>query len=103
MTTTNKLRTTIISTAIGLGVLCITPFRSYAPPGICTNTVQNTLDSGPGSLRDALANASDGDTITFCPAVTGTIGLTSGRLVVSNSVAILGPGADVLAINGNGT
>ena len=39
-------------------------------------TVTNTNDNGPGSLRQALADASRGDTITF--AVTGTIGRTDG-------------------------
>ena len=64
-----------------------------------TITVTNTNDSGPGSLHQALADASDGDTIDF--AVTGTIGLTSGELLVDKSITISGPGADTLAINGN--
>src|SRR5215470_12252481 len=64
-------------------------------------TVTNTQDSGPGSLRQALADANDGDTINF--AVTGTIGLTSGELLADKSVTISGPGTDVLAINGNAT
>src|SRR2546430_7397400 len=62
-------------------------------------TVTNTNDSGPGSLRQALADVNDGDTITF--AVTGTIGLTSGELVVDKNITISGPGAENLAINGN--
>ena len=56
-----------------------------------TITVTNTNDSGPGSLRQALANANNGDTINF--AVSGTITLTSGGLEVTKSVAISGPGA----------
>jgi len=64
-----------------------------------TITVTNTNDSGPGSLRQALTIANDGDTIAF--AVTGTIGLTSGGLVISKSVTISGPGADQLSIDGN--
>src|SRR6266480_3999980 len=59
--------------------------------------VTNTNDSGPGSLRDALANANDGDTITF--AVTGAIGLTSGELVINKNITISGPGADLLAVS----
>src|SRR5439155_18784472 len=47
----------------------------------------------------ALAVANDNDTITF--AVTGTIGLTSGELVLNNSITISGPGAANLAVNGN--
>ena len=66
-----------------------------------TITVTNTNDSGPGSLRQALIIANDGDTINF--AVTGTITLTSGGLPVSKNLAIVGPGADQLSIDGNQT
>ena len=61
--------------------------------------VTNPNDSGPGSLRQALADANDGDTINF--AVTGTIGLTSGELLVSKSITISGPGATNLGVNAN--
>jgi hypothetical protein len=64
-------------------------------------TVTNTNDSGPGSLRQALAVANDGDMISF--AVTGTITLTSGGLVIDKSVTISGPGADRLSVDGNQT
>src|SRR6266550_2880688 len=64
-----------------------------------TITVTSTADSGAGTLRDALASASDCDTIDF--SVTGTITLTSGQLVVNNSLTISGPGAANLAVNGN--
>ena len=64
-------------------------------------TVRNTNDSGPGSLRDALGIAADDDTITF--AVTGTITLTTGQLLVNKDVSINGPGASVLAVSGNGS
>ncbi len=62
-------------------------------------TVTNTNDSGPGSLRQALADANGGDSIDF--AVTGTIGLTSGELLVDKAISISGPGAEKLAVNGN--
>ena len=62
-------------------------------------TVTNTNDSGTGSLRQALAVANDGDMISF--AVTGTITLTSGGLVIDKNVTISGPGADQLSIDGN--
>ena len=66
-----------------------------------TITVTNTNDSGTGSLRQALADASDGDTITF--AVTGAITLTSDELLVGGSINISGPGPANLTINGNAT
>jgi hypothetical protein len=62
-------------------------------------TVTNTSDSGPGSLRQALTDANDGDTITF--AVTGTITLTSGGLLIAKNVTISGPGSNQLSIDGN--
>jgi hypothetical protein len=65
-----------------------------------TITVTNTDDSGPGSLRAALAAANDGDTID-ATRVSGTIILTNGQLLVSNSVTIAGPGANQLTISGN--
>jgi hypothetical protein len=64
--------------------------------------VTNTNDSGPGSLRNALAIANDGDTIDAI-GVSGTILLTSGELQIDHNVTINGPGAANLAINGNGT
>jgi len=63
--------------------------------------VTNTNDSGPGSLRDALAIASDGDTID-ATGVFGTILLTSGQLQITHNVIISGPGANHLALDGNG-
>jgi hypothetical protein len=67
-----------------------------------TFTVINTNNSGPGSLRDAVAqaNASAGaDTITF--SVTGTITLTSGSMQITGPTTIQGPGASNLTIDGN--
>src|SRR5262245_20413688 len=65
-----------------------------------TFTVLNLLDSGAGSLRAAVAaaNANPGaDTIDF--AVTGTIGLTSGQLDITDSLTINGPGAGALTVS----
>jgi hypothetical protein len=64
-------------------------------------TVTNTNDSGPGSLRQALADANNHDTISF--AVTGTIGLISGELLVDKNITISGPGAASLAVDANAT
>src|SRR6516165_7103032 len=67
-----------------------------------TLTVLNNLDSGAGSLRDAIKNAGSGDTIVFASSLNGqTITLTSGGLAISHSLDIEGPGANLLAISGN--
>src|SRR5262249_13635348 len=67
-----------------------------------TLTVLNALDSGAGSLRDAIKNANSGDTIVFASGLNGqTITLTSGELAISKSLDIEGSGAGLLAISGN--
>ena len=55
-----------------------------------TITVTNGNDSGPGSLRQAIVDASSGDTINFAPSVT-TVNLTSGELVIDKNLTITGP------------
>ena len=71
---------------------------------LSTFTVKNDADSGTGSLRAAIAEASSGDTINFAPSAYGTITLTSGPLVVPNiNLTIKGPGASKLTISGNDT
>jgi len=65
-----------------------------------TITVSNTNDDGPGSLRQALIDANDGDTID-ATGVSGVITLVTGELLVEKSVTINAGGADVLAIDGN--
>jgi hypothetical protein len=64
-----------------------------------TITVTSLADSGPGSLRSSLASAIDGDTID-ATGVSGTIFVTSGELLITTSVTILGPGPGNLALDG---
>src|SRR5207245_6217535 len=77
--------------------MCLMP--GWAPSHAATMTVTSLADSGPGTLREAIATASSGDTIDF--GITGTILLTSGEIAVSSDLAIDGPGAPALAIDGN--
>ncbi len=85
------------------------PRQSFAPRLEClegrilpsTLTVLNTLDKGAGSLRDAITNASSGDTIVFAASLDGqTITLTSDQLTINKDLDIEGPGASLLAISG---
>jgi hypothetical protein len=91
------MMTSVRARLVGLvaGVLTMAGVGSYAT----TRTVTSLADSGAGSLRDAIAASAANDTINF--AVTGTITLTSGELLVSNSVTIAGPGPSNLAVDGN--
>src|SRR5882724_4422272 len=62
-----------------------------------TITVTSSNDNGPGSLRQAILDASPGDTINFAPSVT-TVTLTSGELVIYKNLTITGPGANRLTV-----
>ena len=86
--------------------VCVIPFalaqRTTAKGNRPANviTVTNTNDSGPSSLRQALADANDGDTINFDVSLKGqTIALTSDELVIDKSITITGLGSDQLAVS----
>ncbi len=87
-----KKRILILFTLLGAAISSVQSVHA------ATITVTNLNDSGPGSLRQALADANSGDEINF--SVTGTITLTSGELAVSEKyVTISGPGANLLAVS----
>jgi len=65
-------RTSVAVYVLGLLVALIVAL----PAAATTITVTSNNDSGPGSLRQAIADAGPGDTIDF--SVTGLITLTSG-------------------------
>jgi hypothetical protein len=54
-----------------------------------------------GSLRYAITNAVNGDTINF--AVTGTISLTDWLPDLTHNISINGPGPDLLTVDGGGS
>ena len=84
--------------AICLSLTCAVTI--FANPS--TIVVTNTNDNGQGSLRQALADAQNGDTID-ATTISGVIILTSGQLLVDKSVTINGAGSDALAVDGNAT
>src|SRR5438876_4727517 len=65
-----------------------------------TFVVTNTLDSGAGSLRQALTDAisSGGGTITFSN-VAGTIALLSPLPAIIANTSLLGPGINLLTVS----
>src|ERR1051325_486451 len=75
------------------------PARSAFQNPQSTIIVNNTNDAGPGSLRQALADAQDGDTIAFASNLNGqAITLTTAQLVIQSSVTINGLGPSNLTV-----
>jgi len=88
----------------GSGDLRIDQVRLVPLPPPTDIQVTTLADSGPGSLRAALAAIAPDGTITFDPALAGgTIALTSGPLRATRSVTVNGSGAPGLAVDGRGT
>jgi parallel beta-helix repeat protein/predicted outer membrane repeat protein len=74
-----------------------------AQASAATLTVVNTNDSGPGSLRQAIADAVAGDTVAFLPGLSGqTITLTTGQISLDRNVTITASGLSAgVTISGN--
>lgn len=89
-------RIPVLAVAILSGLLCAGAAQA------AVITVTSSGNSGTGTLRQALADAADGDTINFAFAGATTIGLSS-RLTLNKSLTIIGPGAGLLAISGQNT
>ncbi|MBI1288402.1 MAG: T9SS type A sorting domain-containing protein [Flavobacteriales bacterium] len=73
----------------------------------CISTVRaqvvaNTNDSGAGSLRDEISQASSGDTITFAPNLEGATIMTSSTITISSDIVIIGfPDGDAVTVDAN--
>jgi predicted outer membrane repeat protein len=65
------------------------------------STVTNLLDSGLGSLRQAIRDTPAGGTVDFQAGLTGTITLTTGELAIARNLTITGPQADLITVGGN--
>jgi predicted outer membrane repeat protein len=98
VTISSTIKAHLIRGAIYLLLLlavCVIPFalaqRTTAKGNrpATTITVTNGNDSGPGSLRQALADANDGDTINFDASV-GTVILATAELAIDKSVTLSG-------------
>jgi len=72
---------------------------TFTLPGTPIASVTSTADSGPGSLRQAIIEASAGGTINI--SASGVIMLTNPLPVIFKSLNINGPGAGNLTIDGN--
>ncbi|HEY0178108.1 MAG TPA: hypothetical protein VGC30_00565, partial [Dokdonella sp.] len=96
--------------AFSLGLL-LAPAAAIAFPtaaAAATHEVTTCADAGAGSLRDAIASAVDGDTITFALACS-RITLTSGAIAIGTgadgepitTLALVGPGRNALTVDGS--
>lgn len=84
--------------------VAMAPLQVLQGPHTPTATVTNCDDSGPGSLRDVLSTAVDGDFIDLGLLNCSTISLTTGALVLgANDVALVGPADANLTIDASGS
>ncbi|OWK36574.1 beta strand repeat-containing protein [Fimbriiglobus ruber] len=82
----------------------VTPLEDRTTPA--SFVVSNTNDTtAAGTLRTAIdsvnVSSDPTNTITFSPGLSGTITLTASLPTITQSVAIQGPGAAVITIDGN--
>lgn len=89
-------------TAVATGEGCASLPGTTASVTATSIEVANGNDSGAGSLRDIIACAGPGVTITFSPSLTGTtILLTGGEIAINKNLTIAGLGAVNLTVSGN--
>jgi hypothetical protein len=89
----NRRRALCLLIFVMLGSLALAAFSATA----AVIPVTTTANDGPGSLREALLNASDGDTVEI--QVEGNISLFDPLPNLSKVITIDGPGADRLSIS----
>ncbi|MCY7347293.1 MAG: right-handed parallel beta-helix repeat-containing protein, partial [Pyrinomonadaceae bacterium] len=67
---------------------------------VCTTNpvVVNVLNSGAGSLRQAVIDACADSTITFNASMPPEVSLTTGQIVIDKNLTIAGPGANRLTV-----
>lgn len=75
--------------------ICVTNFK-------CEPLVKNTNDDGPGSLRDVLSCAEEGDTVRFDATLAGGVIQLNSPLVFEKDLVILVTTQDNISISGNG-
>ncbi len=72
--------------------IAITLLSLVAAGHAASITVTSTADGGPGSLRQAISDATAGATIYFSLPANSTITLTSGTLLINKDLTLAGTG-----------
>ena len=89
--------------ALAILALCAVQQTAFAASLVATTLVVTNLnDSGPGSLRESVASAGNGDVVVFDPALTagGPVTLTlAGVINFYSDITLTGPGAELLSIS----
>lgn len=75
---------------------------STLPASAATLTVTSPLESGAGTLRQALFDADPGDTIVFDLPFPAVLQVSIGAYTLDTPVTIVGPGADDLVLDASG-
>ena len=75
---------------------------STLPASAATLTVTSPLESGAGTLRQALFDADPGDTIVFDLPFPAVLHVSIGAYTLDTPVTIVGPGADDLVLDASG-
>ncbi|HNB52986.1 MAG TPA: choice-of-anchor Q domain-containing protein [Anaerolineales bacterium] len=76
--------------SLALCLITLIAHAPFLPARAATLTVTTHADSGPGSLRETIQNATDGDTILFAPALAGATIRFSAPITVDKSLTIDG-------------
>ena len=73
----------------------------FAGPSLATASVSNTNDSGAGSLRDAINNANDGDTVSLSGLPANSTITLSSAVTISKVITVDGGSGHGISISGN--
>jgi hypothetical protein len=82
----------------------VTAILGTSSPALCianSIVVKNCLDSGTGSLRDAIGNAVNGDTVDLTQLSCSPITLVAGEIAITKDLSINGRGPQATSIIGN--
>lgn len=97
-------RLSLEAAALVLLIMGVSTVVGVSPAAATTLTVTNCANSGAGSLRQTVADATSGDIIRFdlsppCSTITNP----TGYIIISKDLNIEGPGSTSLSISGEGS